>query len=117
VVTPQKVLDWYEQGRMVAGEAVCRLCDLATRYEPATFAESVPTEWLADIRDRTTNIPTPEQVRIVFGGTCVGGAEAYKAWEKAEKERYVAGLRTWKAYFESVERVIRPPENSHDPDS
>lgn len=109
-VTPQKVLAGYESGRIVAGEAMFRLCHLAVEYDPATFADQMPAEWLADIRQRTADIPKPEEFRI-FGSVCNAGpldpaVEAAK--EIAAKERYVAGLRTWKAYFESVGRDSTP---------
>ena len=107
-MTPQKVLAWYEEGRITATSAVIDLCQFAADRDPATLAELVPAEWLADIRERTVDIPTPDSVRIVFGGTWVGSAEAYATWERAEKERYVAGLRTWKAYFESVGQGYPP---------
>jgi hypothetical protein len=107
-VTPQKVLAWYEEGKITSCGAVLQFCGLAATLDPATFAEMVPAEWLADIRERTVNIATPDNVRIVWGITWVGSPGAYAAWEKAERERYVAGLRTWKAYFESVERTDSP---------
>lgn len=103
-MTPQKVLAWYEEGRITAGDAVLRLCDLAAILDPATFAELVPAEWLADIRERTVNIPTLDEVLIIWGATWVGPPVAYAAWEREAKERYVAGLRAWKAYFDTTDR-------------
>jgi hypothetical protein len=103
----------------VAGETVFRLCQLATEYHPVTFALEVPTEMLADIQEQSANIPNPDEILLVES-VCNDESwtpERHAARQRAVKERYVAGLRTWKAYFESVERVIRPPENSHDPDS
>lgn len=101
-VTPQKVLYRYEAGRITVGSAVIQVCQLASDQNPATFAESLPSEWLTELRERTANIPTPEEIRIVWGVTWVGTPEAYSVWEKAEQERYVAGLRAWKAYFDAI---------------
>ena len=109
-MTPQKLLAYYERGMFVAGETVFRLCQLATEYHPATFAMEVPTEMLADIRQQSQDIPKPDEM-LIAQSVCNEESwtpEKHAATQRAEKERYIAGLRTWKAYFESVERSIPP---------
>jgi hypothetical protein len=103
-VTPQKLLAYYERGIFVGGETVYRLCQLAKEYQPATFAEQVPAEMMADIRERSGNIPKPEELLLVQS-VCNDESwtlEKHEARQRAEKERYVAGLRAWKAYFDSL---------------
>lgn len=109
-MTPQKVLALYERGVFATGEMCSRLCSLAADHNPATFSDQVPPELLADIRERSALIPHPGEL-IRMGSYC--GVEPpdpveEAAREKAETERYIAGLRTWKAYFESVGQTISP---------
>jgi hypothetical protein len=91
-MTPQGVLTDYHKGRTTETGAVIDLCLLATEHDPATFAQLMPTEWLADVREQAELLP---QVRRWFRP---GMSEA--EWSR-EQERYVAGLRAWKAYFDT----------------
>lgn len=105
-MTPQKVLAWYEQGRITAVEAVNLFIDHALDQDPATFAVGVPSEWLAELRELSDQDPPPRTFRL--GSWCNAepfDPEAWAASERAARERYVAGLRTWKEDFESVERL------------
>ncbi len=102
-MTPQKLLAWYEKGTITDTEAVNRLINLALEQDPAAFATDVPAEWLAELREMSSRTPPPRTFRLVSRA----GPFNPEEWA-AEQERYVAGLRTWKAYFESVERVIQP---------
>lgn len=100
-MTPEKILSAYERGILTSHEAIGKLCLLALEFDPATFATLLPTEWLNYLRERTVRIPEPEEV--IFLRSWCGGepSEQWLAEERAEKERYVAGLRTWKAYFDA----------------
>lgn len=104
MVTPQKLLALYERGMFSDHEAASRLCDLAAEFEPATFAELVDVGLLADIRERSAVIPHPGEL-IRVGSYC--GVEPPDPVEEAarvqvERERYIAGLRAWKAYFDAT---------------
>ncbi|MCU0702766.1 MAG: hypothetical protein MUF18_02115 [Fimbriiglobus sp.] len=90
-MTPQRALAEYEHGRTTETEAVIDLCRLATEYAPATFAQLMPAEWLTDIRKQTELLP---DVRRWFRPGMTA-AEVSRG-----TERYIAGLRAWKAYFD-----------------
>ncbi len=109
-MTPQRLLAWYEAGQITANDAVGQLCRLAAETDPATFAELLPAEWVDEVRAKTVRIPRPEEF-FILRSVCNAGpydpAEEV-ARERVEKERYVTGLRTWKAYFESVRRIDSP---------
>jgi hypothetical protein len=110
MMTPQKVVAMYERGAITGHEAAMRLCDFAATLDPATFVQVVPEELLRDIRERTADIPHPDQARRFAMGSYVStlDPEAEKARVLAESRQYVAGLRTWKAYFESIGRDHPP---------
>jgi hypothetical protein len=114
VTTPETVTASYERGILTKDEALFRLFILAIEFEPAAFATQMPAEWLADIRERTRNIPTPEELLFLFGGMWVGSMQEYAALKKSEKECYVAGLMAWKAYFDS-DRVNTIPKRENTP--
>lgn len=106
-MTPRKLLALYERGVFSDQEAVNRFVELAMEQAPDTFAAfltNVPEEWLAELRERTAVIPRPEELISVrpYCGLEPPNFEAMRAEEQKGKERYIAGLRTWEAYFESV---------------
>jgi hypothetical protein len=105
-MTPQKLLGFYERGVFATGEMVSRLCSLAADHDPASFVDQVPPELLADVREQSAIIPKPEEVLSVHGGTYMRDLTAEEQAakeerEQQEKERFVAGLRAWKAYFDA----------------
>ena len=105
-MTPQKLLALYEKGYFTDTEAVNLFIDMALDQDPAKFAVGVPAEWLAVLRELSSQTPPPRTIRL--GSWC--SAEpfdpvAWAAQEKAGRERYVAGLRTWKAYFDAADRL------------
>jgi hypothetical protein len=103
-MTPQKLLAWYEEGRITAMSAVIDLCELAADRDPATFAAEVPAEWLDQLHEMSSRTPPPRTARLV--SVCRAGPfdpEEWEAQQKAERERFVAGLKAWKAYFDSAD--------------
>ncbi len=104
-MTPHRYLTSYDRGHLTASEVAERLINLVAEHPPADYGGDVPEPILDVIRRRTEVIPNPEEVIIFRFGPGYGKGTPE---ERAEQERYVAGLRTWKAYFESVERVIPP---------
>ena len=106
-MTPGKTIDSYKRGLITAVEAAGWLCELRGYSDAAEFAAEVPEPILAILQERTATIPKPEEVFPVGGLGGPGYVEGSPE-KRAEQERYVAWLRTWKAYFESVERVIPP---------
>lgn len=105
-MTPQRLLTLYERGVIANGEMVYRICNLSAEFDPATFADQVPTERLADIRELTERIPKPENVLILQSVCRAEPADRAEdaARERHEKERYVAGLQAWKAYYDAADR-------------
>ena len=90
----------YHRGVLTAVEVATRLVELATTFDLASVAAETPDAVLAEVRGRTTDIPNPEDVIVFRFGPGFGqGTEE----ERAEQERYVAGLRTWKAYFDATD--------------
>ena len=104
-MTPQKLLAYYERGMFTDHEVLNRFIDLAVDLNPATFATfaaDVPAEWMDELREMSSQSPPPRTFRV--GSWCSAepfDPEAWAAQQKAERERYVAGLRTWKAYFDA----------------
>ena len=102
-MTPQKWLAWYDEGRITGHETVFRLVQAATDHDPTSFAELVPADTLTELRAKTVYIPTPDEFRIVRSVCRIGPFDAAEEAAKklTEKERFVAGLRAWKAYFDA----------------
>jgi hypothetical protein len=104
MLTPDVILGAYRSARMHQCEVVSRLCKLATTADPSTFASQIPQRYLDEIRQLTEHITQPSELISLFGGTLSLRSEAdVQEWhrEQAEgRERYVAGLQAWKAYFE-----------------
>jgi hypothetical protein len=101
-MTPQKLLADYEKGRITTTGAVNSLIHLAIGHDPASFVTDVPEEWLAELREMSSRNPPPR----TFTLASVCNAEPFDpeeeaTREKAARERYVAGLKTWKAYFDA----------------
>ena len=102
-MTPQQLVAWYQKGVITGHEAVNRLVKLVIDQAPAGFAVELPAEWLADIREQSADIPNPDEMLLVES-VCNDESwtpEKHAARQRAEKERYVAGLRVWKAYFDA----------------
>lgn len=106
MIDPERLIRMWEEGKIGNSECESRLCELASRHPPASFADKVPAEFLDEIRERTVNIPRPEDLISIFGGTVILATQAdVDAWHQereARKVRYVEGLRAWKAYYEAV---------------
>jgi hypothetical protein len=102
-MTPQKIIPHYNLGLMPTGEATSKLVLAATEHDPASFAESMPEELLVALQEQSRQIPRPEEF-FILRSVCENpptDPEERAARDKAEKERYVTGLRTWKAYFDA----------------
>lgn len=105
-MTPQKLVTWYEEGRITAMSAVIDLCRLAADRDPATFAPEVPAEWLAELREMSNQSPPPRTVRLESVCSLEPfDSEKEAARKKAERERFVAGLQAWKEYFDVIARL------------
>lgn len=105
-MTPQKLMAWYEKGYITGHEAVNRFIELAMEQVPDSFAAflaETPAEWLAELRERTVVVPRPEELISIrpYCGTEPPDVDAMRAKEQEGKERYIAGLRVWKAYFDA----------------
>ena len=85
-------------------EAVSRLSILAAEYEPSLFAEQLPVDLLAELREQALGLSTPGE-SIILRSVCEAEPverEVRMERERAESERYAAGLKVWKAYLDSV---------------
>lgn len=108
-MTPQKLLAYYEKGYLTDQEVMNRFIELAMEQAPDTFAAflaDVPAEWLAELCERASVIPRPDELISIrpYCGLEPPDFEAIRAKEQEGKERYIAGLRAWKAYFDATDR-------------
>ncbi len=102
-LSAQNIIDAYDRGIIAAGECVDELCRIAAVTDPRSIVDVVPAEFVGRLRERADNIPRAKDLISILGGTFSRDMdpEVWKRERESEKVRYVQGLRTWKAYFES----------------
>jgi hypothetical protein len=103
-MTPETVVAAYERGTVAKVSAVSWLCDFATQYDPVSFAEQVPDDLLAELREQTLKFSKSSEI-IILQSVCEAkpfDLEEWVARQRVAKERSFKGLNAWKIYFDSV---------------
>jgi hypothetical protein len=102
MVEPAKLLRWYEAGRVTRHELLLRLLQAAAEREPAEIAADLPTDLLAEVRERAAVPPaTPDGCRVI-GSVCAGPGFDAEAHFREESRRLYDGLWRWHGYFADV---------------
>ena len=97
-----KLVAYYLRDVLTLAEVATMLLEMGATLDLAAVTAEMPEAMLAEVRRQAMDIPKPEDVNLFrFGpGYVRGSQEARK-----EQERILGGMRAWKAYFESVDRV------------
>jgi hypothetical protein len=95
----------YEDGDMATGEFSSKLILAAAEHLPEAIAVHLSAEYLAIIRERTTNPPgSPDQVVIVRIGAYTGTGHLER--DQQEQIAYFHGAWAWHAYFRRLDAAV-----------
>ena len=90
----------YDRGMITETDLVIRLVQAVARGGvTAEVAAVVPSAILDRIREKA-NTPRDAKLRVIFGGTIVGGTpEEWEAFQEREVRIWREGLDRWREYF------------------
>ncbi|MEO2089364.1 MAG: hypothetical protein ABGY75_07695, partial [Gemmataceae bacterium] len=99
----QRIIADYQKGRITATEASLNLCEAVLKHDVAGFAQDVPEQVLAMLREWAQQLPFVGRVYRLESTmyTTPPDPKERERRESEEMERRTAGLRTWKAYFDA----------------
>src|SRR4051812_36735627 len=98
---PERLVRYYEEGRITRVELVIRLVQAAASLPPERIAAVLPAEELRELREKTADPPqSPEDSPRIFRIVMWAGPHHDDEAEQRENQRlWFEGAREWHRFF------------------